>query len=422
MSCTIKNIDNFCANVLSLQVSGGAYNNTTVNIELLGHVETGSGSIRAIIENLGLEDILPLNGEDFINWETKRKQSASGVTSSHQFIDKYSHDADSLMVGLENRSPGEITVGQEFFLGKGLNHREGIDGYNDILFTYGTARLVYNMLETPGTYLDSRGCISCLPVGHKNWDNPPNMQDPEIEFGDVFYPWSELRNKLQGKEIILKVLQPATKTLDGSFLGLYNYEGTVRDVLGNLGRQHGLVYAPNALHGGHVFIDVSGDFGKSGVLAGAGIVVPESATESSFSTSRADGYSTGSFLRSWHEGAKQTADDVVLPRRTIEQPAERRCNPTGACLGSWLAGSVPKKKGVEYARYDQGDFWGINEKEPKNPETAYPIDFTKAFESQKMPNFDAGIGGDISSIATGIAAEMACSLSGGQLAKDVDTF
>jgi hypothetical protein len=411
MSCIIKNIDNFCANVLSLQISGGAYNNTTVNIELLDHVDIGNGSIGAIVENLELGEILPLSDEDFIPWEYKHKKSASGVTSSHQFIDKYSHDADSFMIGLTGRSFGDISVGREYFLGKGLNHRDGIDGFNDILFTYPAARIVYNSLATPGTYLKANGCIGCLPVGHDNWDNPPNMTDPEIGFGDIFYRWSELVNGLTSLGIILN------DGLPKDFNGLYNYDGTIRDVLGNLGRQHGLVYAPNALNGGHVFIDVSGDFGKKGVLEAAGIGVPESATESSFSNSRADGYSTGSFLRSWHEGAKQTADDIVLPRRAIAKSAERKCKPNGSCIHAF--GGSPKT-GAEYARYDDPWYWGKAGIEPTNPQDAKRINFTTAFRDQKMPNFEDGLGGSsIESIGTAIAAELASTT---QLAKDVDTF
>ena len=429
MSCTVKNIDRFCLDVVSWSISGGLENNTTLSIELVGNYFDQSTQLRSseildhIITQLGLQDVLPLAHDMFILQNVSHNRSSSGVTTSFEFVDKYSYEADSYQVGLgsgsSQRSFGDVGVGSEYFLGKGMNHPEGIDGTAGVLFGKGHAAVVFNKLATPGSYLKYDGTIGCLPVNSSNFNNPPILDDPEIEFGEVYYRWDQLVNQLislapintspgmaeQGHEFfslqfmdedgVTMAFNESMEHFRDTFTGLYNVSGTVREVLSSLATQHGYVYSPSALSGGHLFVAIGQDFGKIEVLETAGISIPNSAIESSIEQSYKDGYSQGSFQSARAPGAKTTAEDMVLPRRVIVEPAAKDCEKIhGDRLGKKNSDSNGSE---EKARWDTGGSHSLldNATTYNNPERMTQVDFGNIVNSASTKlagNYKGGLG------------------------------
>lgn len=300
MSCLIKNIDEFCKNFSSVSFNSGSFNNTTVEVQVLGAKDEPSldGDIFSLKNNFG--DVLPFLEEEFKVVKAKSSKSESGVITSYSLQDNASIVASSFMVGLAGRIGGDVMIGNEYYSVQGVPDPEGIGIPQDLLFSRSRLLSVYNRIKDGSYYINTSGGLSSNP---KHWKNDTvngdtggmigSVPDPSLEHGQILYNTGELFS--------VSPLPLPVQELQG-VSGLYSDTGSFFDVMNAILSRYSKIFVANPFLGGFYVHSLGNDFGKKEVLRDAGVIVPDSSISSSLEKDYLSGYSSGAFIRKWSNG------------------------------------------------------------------------------------------------------------------------
>jgi hypothetical protein len=305
MSCLIKNIDEFCKNFSSVSFNSGSFNNTSVEVQVLGAKDEPDldGDIFSLKNNFG--DVLPFLEEEFKVVKAKSSRSESGVITSYSLQDHASITAASFMVGLSGRIGGDVMIGDEYYSVRGLPDPEGIGIPQDLLFSRNRLLSYYNRVKDGSHYINSAGNLASNPNHWKNKENGDmggmigNVPDPTLEHGQILYP--------AGKLFSVSPLPLPVQELQG-VSGLYSDTGSFFDVMNSILSRFSKIFVANPFLGGFYIHSLGSDFGKKEVLQSAGVVVPDSAISSSLEKDYLSGYSSGAFIRKWSNGTNPNSE------------------------------------------------------------------------------------------------------------------
>lgn len=318
--CIVRNIDKFCQTFVSISMNSGSFNNTKVDIEILGEVDPqlNYGPLLSLKEQF--KNVLPFFSEE--NWKVVNascSKSESGVISKYSLQDLYSLDANNHMVGLYNRVGGDSVLGQEYYSVSGVPDPSSNSVPIDLLISRSKLMSWHNFLKNGKYFINSSGNLSLNTEHYLNKSKTDlnslsakggmvgSYPNPYFDFGVMLYRFSDL----------FKISKhPIGGEPDWSLNidGLFNDTGSFFSVINSIISPYGKVFVANPFLGGYYVHSPSSDFGKLSVLNNAGIKAPESSISSSITRDYYSGYSTGAFLRTFREGYAETPpeeDDIA---------------------------------------------------------------------------------------------------------------
>lgn len=315
-SCIVKNVDAFCNTFTSISLNTGSFNNTKVDVELLGETDAdlNYGPLHSIKDQF--KNVLPFFAEE--NWKVTSascSKSESGVVTKYSLQDLYSLDANNHFIGLTNRVGGDTLLGSEYYPVSGVPDPYSYSVPVDMLISRSLLLSYHNRLKDGQYYINSNGQLK-LNTNHFSNKNTGSVEDlnskggfvgtypnPNFDFGNVLYRFADLFGSSKhpiGGEANWHV----------GIDGLYDDTGTFFSVLNSILAPYQKVFVANPFLGGYYVHSPGQDFGKIDVLKNAGIEPPESSISSSISKDYYSGYSTGAFLRTFRNGYMEDPPEI----------------------------------------------------------------------------------------------------------------
>lgn len=278
MSCINKNLDSLCNKFISLNINFGPTGGPTIDCEIIGEpngdpVEIASG----IVNELNDLD-LPIPLGPWVITSMKTAKSSSGVVTSVRAVDSLWLRYNSMLIGVEGTSGGDVILGKEYFHIQGIPVGKNL-GRGEIIIHAELLRDHYVSFNNGTKYIDEAGNIvpqTKLTPKQFLESYSYSLPNPFIEFGSFYYNFNDL------------IKAVGARNASGMY-GLYNESGTFFDVLSSIGASFGRLFVANSMHGA-TFVDLSSNIGKIEVLENAGISVPESAISSAKEIDFASGY------------------------------------------------------------------------------------------------------------------------------------
>lgn len=306
MSCVVKNINKKLCDLglISIDINSGSFNNTKIDIEVLGDIggltEINAGALDNLIS--GVENVIPfLKIADWTATYCSTSKSESGVTTQVTLQDNFSKSALETYVGLTNRVGGDIVIGNEYYSISETKMPDGTDVPGELTISRAMLLAFYNDLNSGRKYINTQGQIQ-TNLGHYLNRNTVDNEDggarssypnPYHKFGEVYYFFNELINKTP---------YPIQNLDPKDILGFYSDTGPFFNVMNSILNPYGKIFVANPLLGGFYVHDVNADLGKLKALEDAGIQIPDNAISSSISEDRDSGYSSSAWIRGFSEG------------------------------------------------------------------------------------------------------------------------
>ena len=289
MSCTTKNIDEFCNNFLSLNINLGGASGPTLECQILGEPDY-TKSHELIVEGVKqkLEQAnIPITGE----WKllsVSTDKNSGGIITTVRMIDSVWAKANSMHIGVNGESGGDIMLGTEFFHIAGVP----VGGYGvpgEAIISRSTLLAWYNYLNRGTHYITTTGSIAPKPSNLTSKEflatYMPGIPHPNVEFGSFYYTPKQLFAAVSTALGVQAPQNSSTASSDDlpavNFYGLYNLSGKVFDVMSQIGNTFGFLYVHNSFWGSR-YLNLDGNIGKIDVLTDAGISAPDSSVASSF--------------------------------------------------------------------------------------------------------------------------------------------
>ena len=135
-NCIVKNIDSFCKTFIAISMNSGSFNNTKVDLEILGEsdVDLNYGPLSSLKDQF--KNVLPFfSSTDWMVVNSSCSKSESGVTTRYSLQDTFSIDANNHAIGLSNRVGGDDMLGSEYYGVSGVPTPNGYDVPADLLIS-----------------------------------------------------------------------------------------------------------------------------------------------------------------------------------------------------------------------------------------------------------------------------------------------
>jgi hypothetical protein len=306
MSCVVKNISGKLCDLglISIDINSGSFNNTKIDVEVLGDIgglaEINTGALENLI--LGTENVIPfLKIADWTATSCSTSKSSSGVTTQVTLQDNFSKSALETYVGLRNRVGGDIVIGNEYYSISETKMPDGTNIPGELTISRAMLMAYWNQLSSGKSYINAQGLIETNLLHYLNRNTVDNEDggarssypNPWHKFGEVYYFFNELINQTP---------YPIQNLDPKDILGFYSDTGPFFNVMNSILNPHGKVFVANPLLGGFYVHDVNADLGKLDTLKNAGIQIPDNAISSSISEDRDSGYSSSAWIRGFSEG------------------------------------------------------------------------------------------------------------------------
>jgi len=306
MSCVIRNVSSELCDLglISIDINSGSFNNTKIDIEVLGDIgglaEINAGALDNLIS--GVENVIPfLRIADWTATSCSTSKSDSGVTTQVTLQDNFSKSALETYVGLTNRVGGDIVIGHEYYSISETKMPDGTNIPGELTISRAMLMAYWNDLSSGRKYINTQGQITTNSQHYLNRGTVDNEDggarstypNPWHKFGEVYYFFNQLINETP---------YPIQNLDPKDILGFYSDTGPFFNVMNSILNPYGKIFVANPLLGGFYVHDVNADLGKLKALEDAGIQIPDSAISSSISEDRDSGYSSSAWIRGFSEG------------------------------------------------------------------------------------------------------------------------
>ena len=317
-NCIVKNIDSFCKTFIAISMNSGSFNNTKVDLEILGEsdVDLNYGPLSSLKDQF--KNVLPFfSSTDWMVVNSSCSKSESGVTTRYSLQDTFSIDANNHAIGLSNRVGGDDMLGSEYYGVSGVPTPNGYDVPADLLISRSKLISFHNFLRNGEYYIGTDGGLkrNYNHYSYKQTQNPSvdslsakgghlgQYPNPYFDFGNILYRFSDLNN-------VSKHPINGDAGWEEGVNGMFDDTGNFFSVMNSILSAYGKIFVANPFLGGYYVHSPDQDLGKLSVLNDAKITVPENATSSSISKDYYSGYTSGAFLRTFRDGYMEKPLDV----------------------------------------------------------------------------------------------------------------